>query len=336
MSDQAMSPNALAITLYCSQIHTDEKTGKALNTKEWASVAKILMSMQKQPKDIVTCTAEELSMMGIPPELATRLPKLAERTVGLGLKLHHLNGNGIKVVTRADDDYPKIFKRKLSQNCPPLFYYVGDPALFNEQNMAVGIVGSRSIGDNDIAYVRQMVKKFVDRGFTIVSGGAKGVDTEAVNAALEFGGKVIIYTADKLDGLMHRKKYTTHVIDKRVLLVSVHNPEVGFSNGIAMMRNRFIYLSSQATLVVKSDANKGGTWAGATECLKKGYAFTLCRNTQAQGNQLLIQQGAIPVNDDWDGDVLQITNSQPFEWPAMAQSQQPQPQQLTLLGDELP
>ena len=70
---------------------------------------------------------------------------------------------------------------------------------------------------------------------------------------------------------------------------------------MAMMRNRYIYAQSSGTVVVRSDLNKGGTWTGASENLKNNWCTTLCWDHPYPGNQALIEKGAVPVWDDWDG-----------------------------------
>ena len=89
-----------------------------------------------------------------------------------------------------------------------------------------------------------------------------------------------------------------------MLLLSVVKPDAGFNVGVAMMRNRYIYAQSAGTVVVRSEYNKGGTWAGATENLKYNWCKEFCRDKRSyQGNKALIEMGAIPIGDDWDGNV---------------------------------
>ena len=91
-----------------------------------------------------------------------------------------------------------------------------------------------------------------------------------------------------------------------------------------MMLNRYIYAQSEATVVVKSDFSKGGTWNGATENLENQWALTLCRNhLSCPGNKALIEKGAIPVEDDWDGSIQAFA----------AKEKQEGVQQLSLFGD---
>ena len=66
-----------------------------------------------------------------------------------------------------------------------------------------------------------------------------------------------------------------------------------------MERNKYIYAQSDATVVVHSDMEKGGTWAGALECLKHHWATVYTwDNKTYPGNQKLISLGAAGLADD--------------------------------------
>jgi len=62
-----------------------------------------------------------------------------------------------------------------------------------------------------------------------------------------------------------------------------------------MGRNRLIYSLADYAIVVASEANKGSTWAGATETLKAGWVpvFVLEHEAMPEGNKLLIQKGGV-------------------------------------------
>jgi predicted Rossmann fold nucleotide-binding protein DprA/Smf involved in DNA uptake len=62
-----------------------------------------------------------------------------------------------------------------------------------------------------------------------------------------------------------------------------------------MGRNRLIYSLADYAIVVASDANKGGTWAGATETLKAGWVpvFVLDYAAMPDGNRELLKKGAV-------------------------------------------
>jgi predicted Rossmann fold nucleotide-binding protein DprA/Smf involved in DNA uptake len=79
-------------------------------------------------------------------------------------------------------------------------------------------------------------------------------------------------------------------------LATPYSPDAGFSVGAAMGRNRLIYCLADYAIVVASDVEKGGTWAGASETLKAGWipVFILEHEAMPDGNRLLIQKGGIP------------------------------------------
>lgn len=102
------------------------------------------------------------------------------------------------------------------------------------------------------------------------------------------------------------------ITNKQMLLLSVVKPDAPFHVGVAMMRNRYIYAQSSGTVVVRSDYNKGGTWAGATENLRHNWCTTLCWDKKSyKGNKELILQGAIAIDETWDGDVASICTAAP-------------------------
>ena len=112
-------------------------------------------------------------------------------------------------------------------------------------------------------------------------------------------------------------------------LITPYSPKAGFSVGTAMGRNKLIYALADYALVIASDAGKGGTWAGATEALKAGWApvFVLSGPDAPEGNQQLLQKGALTFPDSLLAGSLALG-----EWlEAQAQGFAPPPVQTRLL-----
>ena len=168
----------------------------------------------------------------------------------------------------------------------------------------VGYVGSRTVSEDDVAFTKETVSKTIRAGFGVVSGGAKGIDTVSEEQAMEMGAPIIEYLSDSMLKKVKKSAVVRAISSKKMLLLSVSKPDAGFNVGIAMMRNRYIYAQSSGTVVVRSEYNKGGTWAGAVENLKYGWCKELCWDKKTYpGNKALISQGAIPIDIDWNGDV---------------------------------
>lgn len=80
-------------------------------------------------------------------------------------------------------------------------------------------------------------------------------------------------------------------------LVSQQTPSSGFTPAAAMSRNKLIYGLSEVTVVVSTDLESGGTWAGATEALNthNGLVAVWRGEGEGPGNQELERRGAIPI-----------------------------------------
>ena len=299
-----MNQNAEIIFMLCSHLHADADC-KPLEPSEWSQLADQLMQAGLEPKSLPALSDSEFRTLTIGTEEMCRIRKLLERGANLAFELANYQSMGISVVTRADVAYPKLLKVRLGKNCPPLFYYAGDLSLTGRKS--VGFVGSRNVDENDQRFTEQTVSKVNALGYAVVSGGAKGVDTIAGDTALQNGSAVIYYLADSMVKRIRSRETITAIQNGRLLLLSAVRPDMGFTAATAMMRNRYIYAQSAGTVAVRADYKKGGTWNGAVDCIKHEIAPVFCWDHPAyRGNQELIRLGAIPVHEDWNGDVTNL------------------------------
>jgi predicted Rossmann fold nucleotide-binding protein DprA/Smf involved in DNA uptake len=114
-----------------------------------------------------------------------------------------------------------------------------------------------------------------------------------MESALEARGSAVGVLADSLTRAVKNHKEALKSGD--LCLVTPYSPNAGFSVGAAMGRNRLIYTLADYAIVVASDAETGGTWAGATETLKNGWVpvFVLEHDAMPDGNKMLLQKGAL-------------------------------------------
>jgi predicted Rossmann fold nucleotide-binding protein DprA/Smf involved in DNA uptake len=89
------------------------------------------------------------------------------------------------------------------------------------------------------------------------------------------------------------------VADGQIRLITPYTPGAPFSVGNAMGRNKIIYGLSRCTIVIASDLENGGTWAGATEALKNHYGRVASWTGPGSGpgNRALIERGADELSD---------------------------------------
>ncbi len=296
-----MNKNSEAIVIFCSHLCTAADI-KPLEPKEWGELASLLFSKGLEPNDLLLFSKSDfLEKLEVDEMMASRYLRLLERSGSISFEISKYENMGIMITTRAENNYPRLLKQKLGNNCPPIFYAAGNVELLNKRS--VGFVGSRTVNDDDIGFTQNTVSKVLQKGYGIVTGGAKGIDTTSTQTALDNNGFVIEYLADSMMQKMRKADIVKSINRGNLLLLSASSPTAGFNVGFAMMRNKYIYSQSDATIIIKTDKNKGGTWNGAIENLKKGWCTEYCRNIEYPGNLELIKMGAIPIDENWDGTI---------------------------------
>jgi len=299
-----MNQDSNAILALCSYVCVGEGV-RPLEPKEYLALARTLSQAGRSPKDLFAFSDDDYtSVLGYSPEQAARIKRLLDRNASLCFKLTAYQNIGIETVTRADARYPQKLKKKLV--CPPVFYYAGDLSLLDREY--IGYVGSRTVTTEDVEFAKKAVRKTVSLGYGVVSGGARGIDTVSGTEALLNGSYSVEYLADSLLKKLKRCDAVKNIQQGKLLLISAAKPDAGFQVGMAMTRNKYIYVQSSGTVVVRSDLNKGGTWSGASENLKNNWCTTLCWDHPYPGNQALIKKGAVPIGDDWDGKIPERTS----------------------------
>ncbi|MCX6382865.1 MAG: DNA-processing protein DprA [Armatimonadetes bacterium] len=98
-----------------------------------------------------------------------------------------LQEHPLRILLVSDSDYPPLL-REIHDPPPFLFVYGSYTAL---DHLAVGIVGSRRGTPYGKGVAEKMAKELTERGVTIVSGGASGIDTSAHRGALAGGGRTV-------------------------------------------------------------------------------------------------------------------------------------------------
>ena len=129
-----------------------------------------------------------------------------------------------------------------------------------------------------------------------------------MRGALEAGGTVIGVLADSLEKTAMNRDHRNLIIDGRLVLASPYDPSAGFNVGNAMQRNKIIYALADASLVVSSNVNKGGTWAGAIEQLEKLRlvpVYVRSTGEASEGLEALRRKGAIDWPNPRDADAFE-------------------------------
>jgi DNA processing protein len=175
------------------------------NTKDWLKLALIpqvgpvrgrrLLKKFGSPSAILNASLEELTQAeGINQEVATKIIEQRQKT-DLDTQLRLIEKHNIILIPFDSPVYPPNLKTIFD---PPLVLFVKGEFLPRDE-VSVAIVGTRL----NTFYGRAMAEKFsaqlAQAGFTIISGGARGIDTFAHQAALNSGGRTIAVLGCGLD-----------------------------------------------------------------------------------------------------------------------------------------
>lgn len=269
---------------------------RPLSLGEYNALAKWLAARSLRPSDILTDRSildqPELMETGIDPQ---RLDRLMERGMALAIETDRWSQRGLWVLGRGDEGYPKRLRNALRHSAPPLLFGIGRRDLLLHDGLC--IVGSREASPEAMAFARRLAESCAQSGWSVISGGARGIDQEAMNGSLELGGSVIGVMAEGLAKAVP-KALRAPVMDGCLCLISPFPPEARWTPARAMERNKYIYGLSMAAVIAESDI-KGGTWAGAQENLRCRWVPAGIRSEPngTAGNRKLEDLGLLPIHD---------------------------------------
>lgn len=292
-----VSTNTQAILLLTAPLIVGRRgySSELLTPKEYNQLERILRDNQSEPADLLGPDAERIFTKLQNAIDSERLSRLLGRGFLLSQAIDHWQARTIWVVSREDEGYPTRLKTRLTEKAPPVLYGCGDASILETGGLA--IVGSRHVDAQLIEYTESVGRLAAEAGQTVFSGGARGIDQAALRGALLGGGRAAGVLADSLERLALTREHREYLMDQRLILVSPYDPAAGFDVGNAMSRNKAIYALADAALVVSSDYEKGGTWAGAVEQLRKLQivpVYVRSNGEVQKGLGALQKMGAVP------------------------------------------
>lgn len=141
---------------------------------------------------------------------------------------------------------------------------------------AVSVVGAREVSEEAAARARKMGRLLAEAGVTVVSGLAHGVDTHALTAAINAGGRVAAVIGTPINQAYPAANAGLHeTIYRRHLLISqfAEGSRVFKTNFPA--RNRLMASLTLGTVIVEA-SDSSGTLHQAVECTRlKRWLFVL-------------------------------------------------------------
>lgn len=204
--------------------------------------------------------------------------------------------NGWKIITPSSEYYPPNLLHL--QDLPLVLYVQGDETVLTNE-MSVSVVGARMASDYGRAVARALSSAMASLGFTIVSGGALGIDSAAHQGALDENGKTICVLGCGLGTkyLMENQPLRDKIASNGAVITEFP-PMTPASRTTFPLRNRIISGLTLGTVVVEA-GEKSGSLITARLAAEQGRdVFAVpgdLVSSSFMGTNNLIRNGATPV-----------------------------------------
>jgi len=191
-----------------------------------------------------------------------------------------------------DPDYPDSLKNIADP--PPYLFYEG--ALKKSDQLAIAIVGSRQASESGLIFANNLGSALAQKGVTVISGMARGIDTAAHKGALEAGGRTIAVWGSSFDIIYppENRNLAEKIIESGCL-ISEFLPGTIPNGPNFPRRNRIISGISQGIVIIEA-AEKSGALSTANHALSQNREVFAVpgspRSATSRGTNRLIKEGA--------------------------------------------
>lgn len=252
-----------------------------------------------------------LEVARVTPSTVTELRTAADRLDLLRDELCRLQEEGVEAITHAE--FPPTLRA--ASDAPAVLYVRG--RLTGDDDLAVAIVGSREASAAGLALASRLAAALAERGLTVVSGLAIGIDAAAHRGALEAGGRSLgVLGSGVRRPFPPENVELAEAMSHRGAVVSELEPDTPVNARQLMMRDRIISGLALAVIVVEARSDSG-TMDTAERARRQGrarFAVDWPGDGEATaGNRRLLRAGATPVPiaaADLDLDALLVACAQ--------------------------
>lgn len=257
-----------------------------------ASRIKLLMQTVNHPQEIFRLSSKKLQTIdGIGQVVANSIQKFNDWDE-VDKLLDKTEACGAQIITFQDEVYPKLLREIYD---PPILLWVkGDPTVLSTHGVAV--VGTRRSTDYGLKKAEEFATALVQKGLTVVSGLAYGVDASAHRAALAAGGKTVAVLGSGVDNIYPGKhrELAKAIWESGGAVISEFPPGTNPDAGNFPVRNRIVSGLTLGTLVIESGL-EGGSMITARSALDQNReVFAIPHsldNQNGKGCNAIIKRG---------------------------------------------
>ena len=258
MEKMMLNLNSLAMMVCTCDFYRDNEV--ALTTEEWLDVERNLkIHGLNGPSSLFGLDSNELmNMLEISEYSAYKIVRRM-KSIHLFLKqLHEYEKQGIRIITKYDEDFPQVLIKKMKKNAPLYLFVAGQlPTDFE----GISITGLQTVTKKEKGYIKRLVDKINDEDKWLISNDCKGVDQEAFYYGIHHHSKIICFVCENMyDKIEEYKKI--------------------------IRLGRIVFLS---------EINSGATWFTIMHNMHHNWTISLVLDNDCFGNQRLLEMKTIPL-----------------------------------------
>jgi DNA processing protein len=185
-----------------------------------------------------------------------------------------------------------------------LLYYTG--ILEYLKTRCVAIVGTRTPSPEGLAVAKEVATKLAQDDFTVVSGLASGIDTQAHQSTIAAGGRTIAVLGTPLNKVypkendeLQNKIANEHLLISQVPFYRYSKQDYRINKNFFLERNKTMSALTEATLIVEAGETSGSLTQAAAALFQKRKLFiwdTCFKNKKISWPQHFAEKGAIRVS----------------------------------------
>ncbi len=162
-------------------------------------IARLLEAFES-PDRVLAASATQLEQVkGIGPGKSVQFARgMKEAAEAVDAEASLAGARGVRLIPRSDPEYPPLLAS--IPDPPPLLYVRGELKPRDADHYPIAIVGSRACTAYGVEQAERFAGVLAGAGLTVVSGGARGIDSAAHRGALRSGGRTIAVLGCGLEG----------------------------------------------------------------------------------------------------------------------------------------
>lgn len=180
--------------------------------------------------------------------------------------------HGVRILCMDDEDYPAPLRHIYD---PPICLYVRGH-LVPQDTVAIGIVGSRRCSHYGREQAHNLAFDLAQRGMTVVSGLARGIDGESHKGALAAGGRTLAVLGNGLATIYPPEhEHLADMVAENGAIISALPMETSPEAKNFLPRNRLIAGLSLGVIVIEAARRSGALSTAARACEYDREVFAL-------------------------------------------------------------